>query len=186
MQSGWYAQQLPVRVRARIEQEEAHERVLAAAEEQARADRAEEWHQRNLSLARDWAEARGDVVSALQLARGEVRGRSIQDIFAGAIEASARQDAVDSARLHRDGHGEPERLHVEVGEPQLHYAVTPAKRAVLNRSRRWREYQERRAAAEAARAALDAELDHGIIDGVELNREREPQAPAYLDGRPLR
>jgi hypothetical protein len=167
-------------------QEDAHERVQAAAEEQARADRAEEWHQRNLAMAREQAEARGDVVSALQLARGEVRGRSIQDIFAGAIEASARQDAVDAARLHREGAGEPQKLHVEFGDPILHHAVTPAKRAILNRSRRWTEYRERRAAAEAARAALDAELDHGIIDGVQLNREREPQAPAYLDGRPLR
>jgi hypothetical protein len=132
--------------------EEAHERVQAAAEEQARADRAEAWRDRNMAMAREQAEARGEVISAIALATGQVRGRTVQDIFRSAIEASARQDAVDAARLRRDGEGAPERLHVFVGEPVIHAARSERGLVMFNRFRRWKDAQDKRRAAEEAEA----------------------------------
>lgn len=111
----------------------------------------------------------------MQLATGQVRGRAIADVLAEAIAAGDRDDVIAEARLHRQGHGEPERVHVEVGEPVL---LAPAARsatgrAIFHRARHFRAVLEaRKALAAAERAAEASKYDRGLIDGVSL-RSRE-------------
>jgi hypothetical protein len=81
---------------------------------------------------------------------------------------------IAEARLHREGHGDPEPLHVEFGEPRI--AISPIKRSILTRSRHWQEWQDKRKAAEAARRAVEAEHDLGLVDGVTFRRRSEPAA----------
>jgi hypothetical protein len=132
--------------------EDAREAVESRRAEDEREVRREQWREQNLAMAAAAAEDRGELVSAIALARGEVRGRSIQDVFAGALASMARQDAVDAARLHRDGHGEPEKLHVFVGEPVIHAARSEVGLKMFNRYRRWKDAQDKRRAAEEAEA----------------------------------
>jgi hypothetical protein len=178
------SQRLPVRIAARMAQEDAHERVQADAEARGRHDRAEAWRDRNRALAAAAAEARGEIVSAMALAMGQVPGRTVQDIFRSALAASEREDAIAAARASREG---TQPVHIEfIGDPIIHHApVSPVKRAILNRSRRWTEYQERRRAAELAREALDEENRVPLREAVQLNREREPQPLILFDGRPV-
>src|SRR5690349_7879974 len=74
--------------------------------------------------------------------------------------------------------GPPEKLHVFFDEPQL---PAPAARSAIGRkiairAHRWQQWQERKAAAEKARAAVKAELENGLIEGVTL-RSREDADP---------
>jgi hypothetical protein len=167
MSEGWgIPEWLPPAVRRSIAKEE-----LAAQRETRQADaererRDEERHNRALAAYREQAEQRGQVVDVMALARGEVRGRSVQDVFADALAASARDDARDAHRVHRDGTGPPEILHVEFAEPNI---IAPSARSerglvAFNRYRRWKDAHDARRRAEAAEEA--SQLDWGIIDGV--------------------
>src|SRR5215831_18861949 len=118
VQTAWVAQ-LPPRMRAAIEREDAKEAIAARNEEQGRKARAEDWREANMALYRAQAEARGEDISAMALARGEVRGRSISDVLAAAVVAGDAQDRRDLARAGREGDG---RVHVEyVADPVLHH-----------------------------------------------------------------
>jgi hypothetical protein len=74
---------------------------------------------------------------------------------------------ITEARLRREGHGDPDPLHVEVGEPVI--IASPIKRTIASRSRRWQEWQEKKRAAENARRAVEASRDLGLVDGVTLH-----------------
>jgi hypothetical protein len=163
---------LPPGVQRRIAREDAAEARESRRAEAERETRVDEYRQRALAMYRDQAEARGEVVDALALARGEVPGRSVQDVLAAAVAASARDDARESARLHRDGHGDPEPVHVFVGEPRIGTAArSEAGRKIATRARRFRAVLEAKRALAAAEAAAEASRDdHGLVAGVRLQR----------------
>jgi hypothetical protein len=181
--AGWFAGQLPPRVAARLMAEDAREAVESRRSSEAREFAAEQWRDRNMAMAREQAEARGEVISAMALATGQVPGRTVADIFRSALAASEREDAVDAARLHRYGHGEPEKLHVFVGDPVIHHARSETGLRLANRYRRWKDAQDKRRAAEEAEAHARYEVP--LARTVELNREREPQPLIWFNGRPV-
>jgi hypothetical protein len=96
--AGW----LPARVQRAQAAEEAAERREARRAEAARAERAEAAREKSLSAFRAAAELRGEVVSALALAAGEVAGRTLGDIFADARRAGDREDALAASRDRRE------------------------------------------------------------------------------------
>jgi hypothetical protein len=161
---------LPPAVARRMLRDDAAETRQARLDEAEREQLAEERHARAVTLAVQQAEARGEVLDTMALARGEVRGRSVSEILAAAVAASAVADRGDEMRVWRDGHGEPEPVHVFVGEPVL--AASPVKRTIASRSRRWQDWQDKRKAAEAARRAVEADRDLGLVDGAVVRRGR--------------
>ena len=112
----------------------------------------------------------------LDIATGRVSGRTVQDVLSEAWAASARQDAADPRRVHRDGHGEPEKLHVEFGEPVIHEAKrSEHSLALFNQTRRFLDrLAAKRELDRAERAAeLTAERsrnDVGILNNVHPRR----------------
>ena len=114
---GW----LPPSVAARIADEEAHELAAAKRDEAQRADQADQARERGLEAYRVAAGARGEVVSALAIARGEVAGRSLGEIFGDARDAADREDARASARQRREDGDD-----VYFGEPVIHGAARSA------------------------------------------------------------
>jgi hypothetical protein len=159
---------LPPAVVRRMARDDAAETRQARLDEAEREQLAEERHARAVTLAVQQAEARGEVLDTMALARGEVRGRSIPEILAAAAAAGAAADRGDEMRAWRDGHGQPEPLHVFVGEPVL--AASPIKRTIASRSRRWQDWQEKRKVAEAARRAVEADRDLGLPGGAVVVR----------------
>jgi hypothetical protein len=168
---------LPPAVARRMVRADAQEAVAAKQAEAERELLAEERHSRAMALYCQQAEARGEEISALALATGQVSGRSIADILAAAVAAGDREDWVTEARLHREGHGDPEPLHVEFGEPRL---LAPAARsstgrAIATRARRfWDVLDARRQLAAAERAAEQSKHDYGLVDGVHPRAGRRP------------
>jgi hypothetical protein len=104
---------LPASVQRRIAVEEQAERRLARAADRERQDREESAHERAVGAYRAAAEARGEQVPALAIARGEGLGRSLQDVLGDATAAADHEDARQAARAHREAGLEP--AHVEVG-----------------------------------------------------------------------
>jgi hypothetical protein len=153
---------LPPGVARRAAQDDAREAIEAKHAEAEREVLAEERHSRAMAAYCQQAELRGEVVTAMQLATGQVPGRPISAILEAARQAGDRDDVVTAARLHQQGHGEPERVHVEVAEPVI--LSSPVKRTIASRSRHWREWQERKTAADNARAAVKAELPNGLLE----------------------
>ena len=86
---GW----LPPAVRASIERSDAADSRAARAAEAEREQRVEARRQQALTLFREQATERGQVVDVMAMARGEVAGRSVQDVFAAAMAAADRDDA---------------------------------------------------------------------------------------------
>jgi hypothetical protein len=164
-------------VARRAAQDDAREAIAAKHAEAERELLAEERHSRAMALYCQQAEARGEVVTAMQLATGQVSGRSIADILAAAVAAGDRDDVTTAAKLHRLGHGEPERLHVEVAEPVI---LAPAARsatgrAIATRARRFVDVLEaRRQLAAAERAAEASKHDYGLVEGVHPRAGRRP------------
>jgi hypothetical protein len=75
---------------------------------------------------------------------------------------------------------------VFVGEPTiLETPATPEKRQLLNRSRRWREWQERKAAAEQARAALEDEAQLPLARPVQVREAGDSLRSAAVAGGDL-
>lgn len=98
---------LPTRVqRAQMAEAQAEAREARRADRE-RQDRADKLAESALVAYRNAAEVRGEYVSALDLATGNVPGRTVADIFAGARAAAEREDAIAAARQRRqDGSGE--------------------------------------------------------------------------------
>jgi hypothetical protein len=105
---------LPPAVARRIEAEQRHEERLSRQAEQEREEARERHADAALAAYRAGAEQRGEVVSAMSLARGEDVGRGVDDIFADARAAADREDARDAARQRREAGGE-----VFFGEPVI-------------------------------------------------------------------
>jgi hypothetical protein len=169
MNECWGTDWLPPSVARRAARDDAREQREAHAADAERERRVEDAHQRHLALAAEQAGLRGDVVTALQLATGQVRGRSVAEILDAGRLAGDRDDVIAAARLHRDGHGTPEPLHVEVGEPVLHQARSETGWKIANRARHFRDLLDaRKALAAAERAAEQSRLDYGLVDGVTL------------------
>jgi hypothetical protein len=169
--AGWgVAGQLPPAIQRRMALADAEEHRAEREQAAEREHLAEERHQRAMTLAVQQAEARGDVFDVMALARGEVRGRSVGDILAAAMAAAAVEDRRDGLRLHREGHGEPAKLHVEVGEPVIHHAPAARSgvgRAIASRARHFRDLLEARRRAERAEQAVwESRNDYGLVDGV--------------------
>jgi hypothetical protein len=110
---------LPQAVAMRMRQADAQEAVAAGEAEDEAETHREELRQRHLGLYAQQAAARGELVSAVALATGQVSGRTVADILAAGAAAGDREDLVTEARLRREGHGDPEPLHVEFGEPTI-------------------------------------------------------------------
>lgn len=162
---GWGTGWLPERIARRAALDDAREAREAREAEAERERRAEERHNRAVADYMADCQARGEQVDALALASGRLPGRTVADVLASARAAGDLDDRRTELRLHREGYGEPQKLHIEFGEPVIHGA--PAARsgwlAVWHRNRRFTEWQQKRAEAEAARAALDSELDYGLV-----------------------
>ena len=141
---------------AQAEDEEARE---AEAEREEAVERTAD---QALTQAAREAEARGETLDVMALARGEVRGRAVGGILTAAVEASAAADRGDQLRLQREGTGAP--VHIEVGEPRLHRAPAARSARALEMFHRYRRFREARRAAEAAqRAAAASRDDFGLI-----------------------
>ena len=84
---------------------------------------------------------------------------------------------ITAARAQRDGNGDPQPVHVEVDEPVI--VSSPVKRTIANRSRRWQDWQAKRAAEQAARQAVEAEHDLGLPGGVTYTRSAPPDPPTF-------
>ncbi len=93
---------LPASVQRRMAPEDAHERAEARRAKLERADQADQARERSLAAYRAAAEQRGEVVSAMALASGEVTGRDLGDVFADATAAADREDARQRARDRRE------------------------------------------------------------------------------------
>jgi hypothetical protein len=94
---GW----LPPRVQRAMAAEDAAERREAKRVEAEREMVRDAAHDRALALYRSQAEERGEVVSALAIARG-VGGRSLADVLGDAQAAADREDARQAARDRRE------------------------------------------------------------------------------------
>ncbi len=108
---------LPASVQRRMAAEDGHERAEARRAEAKRADQAEAAREQSLAAYRAAAEQRGEVVSALAIASGEVTGRDLADVLGGAAVAGDRADARETARRRRES-GEV----VFIDEPVIHGA----------------------------------------------------------------
>ena len=93
---------LPPNVARRMARDDAREVREAKQAEAEREQLVEERHQRALSLAVAQAEGRGEYVSALEIATGQLGGRSFEDIFSAAVEAGDHQDQIAAARASRE------------------------------------------------------------------------------------
>jgi hypothetical protein len=167
---------LPPAVARRMARDDAREAIEARRSEADREAQAEERHERALDTYRQQAEARGEVLDVMALARGEMRGRGVSEILASAAAAAAADDRRDEMRAWRDGHGDPEKLHVFVGEPNI--VTAPAARSatgwkIFNRARHFRDMLDaRRQLEQAERAAWQSRNGYGLVDNVTV-RPRE-------------
>jgi hypothetical protein len=159
---GWAAW-LPPKAQREIAREDARETAEARRAEGERQAAAEEWRERNLAMAKADAEARGQEITAMQLATGQIRGRSLADIFADARRAADAQDARDAAQLRREGDGG--RVHVEfVDDPVLHHGRGEVGLQLFNRARRFNDRIRARKALAAAeeREAIEIPLQRTV------------------------
>jgi hypothetical protein len=136
--------------RARIRSQEAAEAAETRRAGQAQADRREQLHQRALVLYREQAEARGESVDVLGLAGG-FGGRTFAELRDAARAGAEQQDARDAARARRETDNPLPIGYID--EPTI--VMTPVKRSMMQRSRRFRDWQAKKTAAENARRALE-------------------------------
>jgi hypothetical protein len=157
-QAGWGAGPwLPPSAQRQLAREAAREALEAREAEADREDAAETRRAQALQMYRSQAELRGeDPPSVLELAAGAAGGRSLGEIFAGAIAAADRQDARERARLAREDTAPLP--HVFVGEAQL-AQPTPTRGAVglqmFNRYRHWKDAVDARRRADELEARRD-------------------------------
>jgi hypothetical protein len=167
---------LPLATREVLAAEEIRE---ARDAEREREQRAEIKRSAALAMYKDQAEARGEHVSALALATGQVTGRSTAEIFAAATAMADMDDAREAARQRR---ADSERLNlcfpgmpVSRSEPK-----TPEDREVANILRHYQEIHgdtgviDRAIIASEARKAL--QRDRPLIPPRTTARDRRPAA----------
>lgn len=92
---------LPASVQRRMAVEDAAEAREARQAEQEREARREQLRDSALQAYRTAQEGRGEVVSAIALATGQVAGRSLGDVFADARSAADREDGRAAAAERR-------------------------------------------------------------------------------------
>jgi hypothetical protein len=165
---------LPATVRRAQYLEEQREAREAREAERERAAQLEQRHERAIASWRSQAEERGEFYSAMEIVQGNV-GRTIDEVLQSARAAMESEDNWAAARASREG-AEP--VHVNFGEPNIITPVSPAKRSMLNRSRRFNEWRERQAAADAARKAMDADRDIGLVG----SQRSAPKHDPVIDG----
>jgi hypothetical protein len=173
--AGWgIPPSLPPAIRMRMEQADAQERLADKEAEEQQEARREELRQRNLGLYAAQAAARGELISAVALAQGRVSGRTVTEILDAGRMAGDQEDVVAAARAHREGHGVPEPLHIEVGEPVLLQARSAIGRKIFNRARHFADLMAaRRELVAAEKAAVASRNDYGLVEGVTLHRRSE-------------
>jgi len=93
---------LPLATRRALHAEEIREHREAKEAEAERERLAEAHRSSNLAMFKDMAEARGQHISAMELASGQVAGRTLGDIFAEASAMADMADAREAARERRD------------------------------------------------------------------------------------
>ena len=171
---------LPERVARRCVRDDATEAKAAREAELAREERAEARRAEVMAAYVSERHALGDSVDLMALAQGASPGRTIADILAAAVAAGDREDMVTEARLRRDGHGGPEPLHVEFGEPVLLQARSETGRKIFNRARHFRDMlAARHQLAEAERAAEASRHDYGLVDGVTIRPREDRDAVVF-------
>jgi len=148
---------LPLATRRALHAEEIREHREAKEAEAERERLAEAHRSSNLAMFKDMAEARGQHISAMELATGQVAGRTLGDIFA---EASAMADMADAREAARERRDSGERLNLCFGEAsRAKAAETREGREILNTVRHYQALHQdsdvidRARIASAARAA---------------------------------
>ena len=118
---------LPPRLQRVMAAADAAERAAERRAERARAERAEEWHNRNVAMYRSAAAARGEDVMAIEMMTGQDLGRSLADVLADFAAAADREDARAARRAGKAGVD-----HVFIGETVIRSAkpLTMRQRAV--------------------------------------------------------
>jgi hypothetical protein len=114
---------LPQQVQRRMHAEAVSEARTARRAERERESRHERAEELARAAYREAAEARGEYVSALALASGEVAGRTVAEVLAGALAAAGHEDARSAAREARAAQGE---VPVVFGEPVIGRSGWPA------------------------------------------------------------
>jgi phosphopantothenoylcysteine synthetase/decarboxylase len=128
---------LPLATRKAMRADEIREAREARDAERERDQRAEASRSANLALYKDQAEARGEHVSALDLATGNVAGRTPADIFAAAAAMADMEDARQAAQQRREN---GERLNLCFGETSRSTRpLSKDEREIENTMRRYRE-----------------------------------------------
>jgi hypothetical protein len=127
---------LPLATRKALQAEQAREHREAREAEAERELQIEARRSADLAMFRDQAEARGQHVSAMELATGQVAGRTIEDIFAEATVMADMADAREAARERRE---DGERLNFCFDSPPATRAETAEGREVRNTVRHYAE-----------------------------------------------
>jgi hypothetical protein len=160
---------------------DAEEHRIEREQDAERERLAEERHQRAMTLAVAQAEGRGEYVSPLAIATGQVQGRTFGQIFAAAAEAGDREDQIAAARANR----ESGLTHVEFGEPRILTAAAPASstgRKIATRARKfWDVLDARRKLAAAEAAAQASANDFGFV--CERRPREDPVVAVPLSSR---
>lgn len=100
--AGFGGDWLPPGIAQRIAAEERAAQREAQRAEQEREALREAKHDRAMDSYRVQAQERGEHVSAIDLATGNVGGRTVADVFADAAAAAAREDARQASRDRRE------------------------------------------------------------------------------------
>jgi hypothetical protein len=114
-------------------------------------------------------------VAPLSGAAAELAGWAAQCEAAAVAGDSQAEDLVTEARLRREGHGDPEPLHVEFGEPVIQQARSETGLRMFHRARRFRAVLEARRQLEAAeRAAEASKNDYGFVCEQRTREDADP------------
>jgi hypothetical protein len=174
-----------------VAQADAREAAEAKRAEVEREARNEEVQAQAVEFYRQQAEARGEDITALDVATGRLSGRSLAEIFADASEAANRADAVAAARASREAGTAP--VHVFVGDVQLPQPSArsrgPIGRAMDSRLRHFRDAREARQRTAMAESHLaEGRDDYGILNGVKPPRRRQAEVigPSHRSDEELR
>lgn len=127
---GW----LPRSTQKATRAEEVRERREARDAELEREQLAEAKRSAAMALYAEQAEQRGEYVSALQMATGQVAGRTAAEVLAAAAVMADREDARAEWQERREA---GERLNLCFDSPPATRAESPESREVLNTVRRY-------------------------------------------------
>lgn len=181
MNEGWGTDWLPPSIQRRAALDDAREAREARAAEAERERAIEARREQALSDYAAGANLRGEALDVMALAAGRVPHRTVSDVLTAAAAAAEADDRRDEMHAWRNGHGEPEKIHVEfVGDPNI---ITPAARSgtgwkIAQRARHFNDLLQARAQLKAAeRAAEQSRLDYGFVCE---RRNREDDDPVVV------